>query len=587
LQCIAKAALFKLHIPKSAPRRRGRHMKTARDWPVWLPPLLLAVLVTLVNALKPLVIDDTAYLGLARQIATHPFNPYDFTIFWDTAPEPAFGVLAPPVLPYWLALGIRILGEHPPLLKLWLFPFLWALTAALSDLLHRFARGSTRLLPLIVMSPAILSTVNLMLDVPALALGLTAVSLFARAADRDSRRLAAGAGLLAALAIQTKYTMLAIPPVMALYGATRRQFGLAAIAVTVALAGFAGWELLLVARYGHSHFFFHLTQAKRFLTPGERTLGGFIRRKAGLVSPLFSHLGCLGVGIALIAAGALGVSRRWLLVAIAIWALGFVRIALVRYEWTAVTPTVTIAVKLFWRFFGLLTVLSLSGCAAFVALRRRKTWSPDALFLIGWLLIELTTYFMLTPFPAARRVIGIVVVGGLFAAHILSRVGRVFPGRRPGGWIVAFGIASGLGVTAVDTADVFSEKVAVERAAIVTAGRPKGSTVWCLGHWAFHYYCEMAGMRPIVAGSSVLAPGDMLVLPMLWDLHDFGPPATLGLAIVPELSAAEQVATNVGNEPLSGQTVTNFYGGSDPVMTRDHPRLGVAVYQLTERRSVR
>src|SRR5262245_44049606 len=206
------------------------------NWRLCTSPALLAAVVTLVNAVKPLVIDDTAYVAFAREIAAHPFNPYGFTIFWDTAPEPAFGVLAPPVLLYWLALGIRLFGEHPPLLKVWLFPFLWALTAALSDLLRRFAGDrSTRLLPLIVLSPAILSTVNLMLDVPALALGLTALALFARAADRDSWRLAAGAGLLAALAIQTKYTMFAIPPAMAWYGVTHRRLGLAAIAVTVAL----------------------------------------------------------------------------------------------------------------------------------------------------------------------------------------------------------------------------------------------------------------------------------------------------------------------------------------------------------------
>ncbi|HTB58239.1 MAG TPA: glycosyltransferase family 39 protein [Polyangia bacterium] len=559
-----------------------------RNWRNWTPPLLLAALVTLANALKPLVIDDTAYVAFARQIAAHPFNPYGFTIFWDTAPEPAFGVLAPPVLPYWLALGIRLFGEHPFLLKLWLFPFLWALTAALSDLLRRFAGGSTRLLPLIVLSPAVLPTVNLMLDVPALALGLTALSLFARAADRDSWRLAAGAGLLAALAAQTKYTMFAIPPAIAWYGATHRRFRLAAVAVTVAVTGFVGWELLLVARYGHSHLFFQLAQQQRYAKPAERTLGGLVQLKARLISPLVSHLGCLGAGIGLVAAGALGVSRRWLLAAAAIWALGFVRIALVPHAWAAATPAHTLAVKLFWRSFGLLTLVALAICAGALVLRRRKPWSPEARFLVGWLLIELASYFVLTPFPAARRGIGLVVVAGLFAAHVVSRVGRLLPARRPAGWIIAFGIATGLAVTVVDTVDVSSEKVSVERATALTAARPAGSTVWCLAKWGFHYYCERAGMRPIVSGRSSLAPGDLLVIPLLWDANNgFGPPNMLESSIHPELSVAEQVAKSVWNEPLSGQTVTNFYGGTDPVMMRDHPRLAVGIYQIKEWRTAR
>jgi hypothetical protein len=473
------------------------------------------------------------------------------------------------------------------LLKLWLFPFVWALTRALRDLLRRFAGGSTRLLPLIVLSPAVLSTVNLMLDVPALALGLTAFSLFARAADRDSRWLAAVAGLLAGLAIQTKYTMFAIPPVIAWYGATHRRLGLAAIAVAAAVTVFAGWELLLVAHYGHSHFFFQLAQHRRFLKPSERTLGGLVRVKAGLISPLLRHLGCLGIGVGLAAAAALGLSRRWLLVAATIWAVGLVRIALVPYAWTAVTPALANAAALFWQAFGLLTLIALAACAAALALRRReKRWSPDASFLVGWLLIELGAYFVLTPFPAARRVIELVVVGGLFAAHVVSRIGRTFPVRRPASWIVVFGVATGVAVTAVDTIDVSFEKVSVERARIVTAAAPVGSTVWCLGKWGFHYYCERAGMRPVVAGRSVLVPGDLLVLPVIGEAQGFGPPVTLGMSIRPELSVAELVARSAWNEPLSGQTVTNFYGGSDPVMTRDHPRMGVAVYQLREARVV-
>jgi hypothetical protein len=549
-----------------------------------MPPALLAAVVTLANAVKPLVIDDTAYLAFARQIAAHPFDPYGFTIFWDTRPEPAFGVLAPPVLPYWLALGIRIFGEHPTLLKAWLFPFLWALTASLNDLLRRFADGSTRLLPLIVLSPAILSTVNLMLDVPALALGLAALALFVRATDRGSWRLAAAAGLLAALAIQTKYTMFAFPLAMAWYGVTHGRSRYAALAVAIAVAGFAIWELLLVARYGHSHFFFHLARQQNFLRPNERTFGGLLGRKAELIAPLFSHLGCLGVGVGLVAAGALGVSRRWLLVAAGIWTVGFVRIALIPHDWTTVTPLRALAVSRFWQSFGLSTLIALSWCAAMV-LRRRKPRSRDAVFLVGWLGIELATYFVFTPFVAARRVIGLVVMGGLFAAHVASRVGRVFPARRPAGWIVPFGVAAGLAVTAVDTVDVFSEKVAVERATAATAAPFAGSTVWCLGKWAFHYYCEKAGMQPVVAGRSVLAPGDVLVLPMSWQGHGFEPD-TVGLSIEPALASAEQVAKSVWNEPLSGQTVLNFYGGNDPVIMRDHPRFGVGVYRVTVPRTV-
>ena len=110
-------------------------MRSVRPW-VW--PLLAAFVVTILNSYKPVVVDDTAYLFHARHIAQHPTKPYDFELFWYHQPEPAMNILLPPVLPYWLALGIRLFGENVVLLKLWLFPFVWLLALAVRSLFSRF-----------------------------------------------------------------------------------------------------------------------------------------------------------------------------------------------------------------------------------------------------------------------------------------------------------------------------------------------------------------------------------------------------------------------------------------------------------------
>ena len=78
---------------------------------------LLAAILTLLNAIKPAVVDDTAYLFFARHVAQQPADPYGFALFWNTAPQPAMEILMPPVLPYWLAVGISLFGEHLFLLK--------------------------------------------------------------------------------------------------------------------------------------------------------------------------------------------------------------------------------------------------------------------------------------------------------------------------------------------------------------------------------------------------------------------------------------------------------------------------------------
>ena len=85
--------------------------------------LLLAVSITLLNCLKPLHLDDPAYYYYAAHIAQHPLAPYDFEVYWDYQTQPANRLLAPPLLPYWWAVAISWLGDHPLLWKLWLLPF--------------------------------------------------------------------------------------------------------------------------------------------------------------------------------------------------------------------------------------------------------------------------------------------------------------------------------------------------------------------------------------------------------------------------------------------------------------------------------
>ena len=131
-------------------------------------PLGAAVFITLLNSLKPLHIDDTAYYYFAAHIAQDPLHPYNFEIFWGQSSQPAMDVLAPPVLPYWWAVAIRLFGRQPWVWKLWLFPFCLILTTSLQAIFRRFAHGlETILLWLTAFSPALLPGINLMLDVPA------------------------------------------------------------------------------------------------------------------------------------------------------------------------------------------------------------------------------------------------------------------------------------------------------------------------------------------------------------------------------------------------------------------------------------
>ena len=95
-----------------------------------------------------------------------------------------------------------------------------------------------------VLGPALLPSLNLMLDVPALALSLTAVCLFLRACDRDAIGQAVLAGLVAGVAMETKYTGAVAPAVMLLAAATTRRWRLWPGAALAAAQVFVAWEFL-------------------------------------------------------------------------------------------------------------------------------------------------------------------------------------------------------------------------------------------------------------------------------------------------------------------------------------------------------
>jgi hypothetical protein len=544
-------------------------------------PLLLTALVTLANAVKPVAVDDTAYLLYARHIANNPTNPYGFTHFWWSKPEPAMGVLAPPVVPYWLATGIRLVGESPPLLKLWMFPFVLVLAWALRAFLVRFARGAEDFaLPLLMLSPAILPTVNLMLDVPAVALALASVEVFIRSVERRSWRLALSAGIVAGLAMQTKYTAFVAPAVIAWYGLTHRRFWFATVAAGSAIAVFTGWELWLVEKYGQSHFWFHAT-ASAGSRMGDNRLLSFANEKFNLIPGLVGQFGGLAVGVGLLAGWMWRFPRRYLICATVAWSLGFGLIVFLPHRW--LTPERGVGfTRMFWLVSGWTAIGAVLGCASMLLFRVKKglgfRLNAESFFLVGWLLLEIGAALALTPFPAARRVIGITLVGGLLAARAASRIAHARPERLPPWWALAFGIAIGIAVAAIDVWDAFPEKVCAERAAEVVRERPDGSTVWFVGHWGFQYYCDRAGMQPLVAGETHVRAGDFVVVPIYPTEGFFRPDA--GFEVREPLGVGDEVAEIVWNDWLSAQTVPNFYGGIDPVTGRDYPRLRVRIYRL-------
>jgi len=487
--------------------------------------LLAALALTAANAAKPLVIDDPIYVEFARQALAHPGDPYGFEVYWYRTPEPAIGFgWVPPVLSYWLAGAIALFGEHPFAWKLSLLPFALALTGSLTFLLGRWAMPlATPGVFLLALGPAVLPSLNLMLDVPALALGLLGYALFVRAGERRDARLALVSGLALGLAMQTKYSAVVYPALVLVHAAIYRRPREAAVALVAATGLFVGWEALLGARYGESHFWAGLERLRTLeILPAVARADVEAPGSAALYWTvcLFSLLGGTALFAGLLASVGLGASR--FLVTGAALAAGaalatipllpsppvfaaegfFARLA-------AYNPEILIFVPL-----GLLV----AGAVVAVAVRGLRRTGEDGwpdIVLVVWLLLETAGYFLISPYPAVRRVIGLGIAATLLTARAAS-LRTSEPDARTGVRIaVAFGLALGALYFGADLADArarraFATRI-VERMPQLGADSER-ETLWYNGHWELQFFLKQAGMRPVIAGRSQLRPQDWLIL---------------------------------------------------------------------------
>ncbi len=557
--------------------------------------LLLACLYVLLDCAKPLVIDDAAYVYYARQAATHPLDPYGFAVMWWNRPFTANEVLAPPGLPYWWSLAVRLFGESPVLWKLWLLPvsllFVWALHA----LFRRFARGlEVPLTWLTVLSAVFLPSLNLMLDVPALALSLAAVVLFLRACDDESFALAALAGLVAGIAAETKYTGFLAPAVMLLYALLHRRLRLWPAAAVLAVQAFVSWEFLMALLYDDSHFLLALRGSHHDLLD-----------RLALWAPLLGILGTVAPAVTLLGLAALRAPRWLLVLGGVVTLLAYVSTACFGLVWQLdhvplVKPAdLPLVVPLELLVFGVLGLV-LTGVLALVAWRlcrplplrfllwRRWLARPDALFLLLWLGLEVAGFFMLTPFPAVRRVLGLVVVATLLAGRLASRTCRAPARRRLVLGIAGFSAFLGLGFAALDAWEGWAERSLAEGAAAWVRDRGDRGDVWYVGHWGFQFYAERSGMRPVIVywapydgerdyvvppGRSHLRAGDWLVVPTKL--------VTQQLLYVDPDCTREEVRLVI-HDPVPLRTVMCFYSGNTALEHRPEGyRLYAIVYRVT------
>ncbi len=541
-----------------------------------LPIVMLSAVLTGLNALKPLHIDDATFYFNAAQIASHPLDPYGYVMLrWSDA-VPALHALAPPVLPYWWAAAIRMFGDRPVLWKLWLLPFALIFVASLAALLRRFARSvAMPLLVMLVLSPVFLPSLNLMMDIPALALSLLALVLFFRACDQDSLSLAAFTGLIAGLAIQTKYIGFLAPAVVLIYALLHRKMHLGMTAALSAGSVFVAWETALFFHYGESHFVYQLFQGDNGDQP-----------KSVLLASLFPLLGGAAPTLALLALTVLP-APRWLLVLAALFAVLPFLLLVCPDAFSDGGRLYQLADALF-ACNGAAVLLSVGWTARRLVasdplVHSKHGTKRDAWFLALWFALELAGYVVISPFPAVRRIMGTTVAATLLIGCLADQ-SRLETWRRNVLYgLVAITVLLGFGFFTIDYLEARAEQQAAYAAVQLIHREQPQARIWYAGYWGFQYYAEKCGMKQIVPlrntenGTPALLPpshlhrGDWLVIP-----DESIPQQELDLDR-PELEPEGEIA--VGDTiPLA--TLMNYYAGAVPLRHRNGPRITLRLFRV-------
>ncbi len=484
-----------------AEHQGARPRRGAAFWTI----LGVGLAVGLADVAKPVHIDDTLYLTIARWITGHPLDPYGGTLNWQQFPQRTYSVsISPPLLSYVFALVIAVVGENIPLLHLAMIP--WVLVAgwSLYRLGERFAAAGTATVLLVLLGPAVVAGMNLMLDVPLLACISAAVECLLRGVERRSPRWYLGAGLIGAAGVLIKFPALALVPMFLVVAVRRRRWG-PVLAAAGPVAALVAWQAVSRWLYGAPQVQAGLSFLGQFRASlarqvAERTLTMFAilawTFPVWVLGPSrLTRRGGIGAGVAamlimLVAAALLG--PRW-------WQRPGLSVALL------------LGVGLGAFSFVACTLPGLPGARP---ADPACTDDPRPL-LWAWVLGSLAIVVPFAPFVAVRS---FLPIHPPLALLLLVR----HPARR-GPLMAAIGLSAVLGA-ALAVADFhWAACYPATVRKLAAEWGPSGRPVVFLGHWGWQYYAERAGFQPWDARWRDAPAGAVVIVPLRADRQGMHP----------------------------------------------------------------
>lgn len=466
----------------------------------WLLLLVFLCLAPFLN--KAVHLDDTLFLRAAEQIQKRPGDFYGFAINWYGEPMPMTEVFEnPPLTCYYLAFAETLLGRSEIALHLaMLLPALVAIWGAY--VLARQLGGDAFTAGLLAAATPVfmLSATTLMCDVMLLAFWVWSVAWLDRGLKQPRALAFLASGVLGAAAVITKFTGLALVPLLAAYALlrTRRAGGwLAAVLIPLACAG--GYEWLTHGLYGRGLLF----EAARYATAARETVG-------------HPFTGKLAVGLAFMGGCFLPLTLvllwNWPRRSLALTGLPVLLLSFLLPLGPPFKDWLWLGEEFHPLFYAQAVAFIAGGLILLIAVGLETWCRRDAvtLMLCLWIAGIFVFATLVNWTTNGRSLLPLLPALAIVAARRIAEPAAAWWRRC---WPVVPAGALSLWLAQADFHLANSARLAAQ--GIVHQNQLPGRRLVFQGHWGFQYYMENLGAQAMSVNDTNLQAGQLLVLPAL------------------------------------------------------------------------
>ncbi|MGD0350884.1 MAG: glycosyltransferase family 39 protein [Verrucomicrobiota bacterium] len=452
---------------------------------------------------KAIHVDDPLFVWTGQWIQQHPADFYGFKVDWWVSTIPMYVAnWNPPLMSYFLAGVACLFGWHEIVLHLAGLAVAVAAAMGIYSLARMWCERPLLAAVIAIFTPVFLvSSTTLMCDVLMLALWIWAVVIW-ECALRGEQRVwqFMVAGLLAGLAMLTKYsavTLLPLLPILSLLRTRKVGWWLAGLAAPLVMA--AGYEWLTARMYGIGGWSGATEYARAYRSV---FLGNWMTRD--LIGLVFAG----GSLLPLMFYAPLAWRRRtWLIGGAVIVGVVLATLNLGSIELMKAAPEVTnhlgYALQAALLATGGVHLLLLAGAEV------RQKQDVTSAVLAFWIMSGLVFAITLNWTVSARSFLPLVPAAAILLVRRLRTTAGTFSVRS--WWPLLPAAAVALSLALADYRVANATRTAAEQ--IATTYKPAHHQLWFEGHWGFQYYLEKLGGRPLDCERSRLQPGDIVVVP--------------------------------------------------------------------------